>query len=80
MSDQPENTIKTPARVLASLRPGYLTVYFGYGQGLADGGIPHEVPINDIPFDLRLPNSQFTAIIDRATGSLIDVERHAGGD
>ncbi|QDT24787.1 hypothetical protein Enr10x_00790 [Gimesia panareensis] len=75
MSDQPENTIKTPAKVLASLRPGYLTVYFGYGQGLADGGIPHEVPIDDIPFDLRLPNSEFTLILD-CNGQILSVERY----
>ncbi|QDV15466.1 hypothetical protein Pan153_00800 [Gimesia panareensis] len=75
MSDQPENTIKTPAKVLASLRPGYLTVYFGYGQGLADGGIPHEVPIDDIPFDLRLPNSEFTLILD-CNGQILGVERY----
>ena len=78
MNNEPENTFKTPAKVLASLRPGYLTVYFGYGQGLADGGIPQEVPFEKIPVDLCMPNSQFMAIIDRASGSLVGVERHVG--
>ena len=75
MNNEPENTLKFPAKVLASLRPGFLTVFIGYGQGLADGGIPYEVPIDDIPFDLRLPNSEFTAIIDPANRQIIGVER-----
>ncbi|MCA9013758.1 MAG: hypothetical protein KDA77_00370 [Planctomycetaceae bacterium] len=76
MSGQFDNPYKFPAKVLASLRPGYLTVYIGYGQGLADGGIPSEFPLDDIPFDLRLPNSEFTAIIDPTNGRIIGVERY----
>lgn len=76
MSAQFETACKFPAKVLASLRRGYLTVFIGYGQGLADGGIPYEVPIDDIPFDLRLPNSEFVAIINPANGRITDVERH----
>jgi len=76
MSGQFDTPSKFPAKVLASLRPGFLTVFIGYGQGLADGGIPYEVPIDDIPFDLRLPNSEFTAIIDPANSGIIDIERN----
>tara|TARA_R110002111_G_scaffold262872_1_gene342314 strand:+ start:30124 stop:30366 length:243 start_codon:yes stop_codon:yes gene_type:complete len=76
MSDQPDTTFKVSAKVLASLRPRYLTVFIGYGLDLADGGIPHEVPIDNIPFDLRLPNSEFTAIIDRTNGQIIGIEHY----
>ncbi|QDU12307.1 hypothetical protein CA11_00840 [Gimesia maris] len=76
MSRQFDNPSKFPAKVLASLRPGYLTVSIGYGQGLADGGVPYEVPLDDIPFDLRLPNSEFTVIIDPTNGKIIGVERY----
>ncbi|QDV48076.1 hypothetical protein [Gimesia fumaroli] len=76
MSGQFDNPYKFPAKVLASLRPGYLTVSIWYGLGMTDGGIPHEVPIDDIPFDLRLPNSEFTAIIDPTNGRIIGVERY----
>ncbi|QDU00405.1 hypothetical protein V6x_00780 [Gimesia chilikensis] len=75
MSGKFDTPSKVSAKALASLRPGYLTVYIGYGQGLADGGIPYEVPIDDIPIDLRLPNSEFTAIIDPANSGIIGVER-----
>ncbi|QDT40040.1 hypothetical protein Pan241w_00930 [Gimesia alba] len=76
MRGQFDTPCKFPAKVLASLRPGYLTVFIGYGLGLADGGIPHEVPIDNIPFDLRLPNSEFIAIIDRSNGQIIGIERY----
>ncbi|WP_417387921.1 hypothetical protein [Gimesia sp.] len=76
MSSQFDTPYRFPAKVLASLRPGYLTVFIGYGQGLADGGAPHEVPLDDIPFDLRLPNSEFTVIIDPTNGKIIGVERY----
>ena len=68
--------LQIPAKVPASLRPGYLTVFIGYGLDMADGGIPHAVPIDDIPFDLRLPNSEFTAIINRTNGQIISVDRY----
>lgn len=80
MSKHPDNAFKAPAKVLACLRPGYLTVSIGYGLGMAEGGIPHEVPMDDVPLDLRLPNSEFTAVMDRTNGRLIDVERHTSGE
>jgi hypothetical protein len=75
MSNDPETILKAPARVLACLRPGYLTVLVGSGYGMADGGIPHELPMDLMPFDLRMPNSEFTVLLDRASGRFIGVER-----
>lgn len=77
MSSEPDNTLKAPARVCACLRLGYLTVFIGYGLGMADGGIPHDIAIDLVPFDLRMPNSEFTVVLDRTTGRFIGVERQA---
>ena len=78
MSDELPSIIKAPAQVLACLRPGFLTVFVGYGFGMADGGIPHEIPMDIIPFDLRMPNSEFTVVIDRTSLQFIGVERRGG--
>jgi len=75
MRSEPDTILKAPAKVLACLRPGYLTVFVGHGLGMADGGIPHEVPMDLVPFDLRMPNSEFTVVIDRTNGQFIGVER-----
>jgi hypothetical protein len=75
MRNEPDTILKAPAKVLACLRPGYLTVFVGYGLGMADGGIPHDVPMDLVPFDLRMPNSAFTVVIDRTNGRFIGVER-----
>jgi hypothetical protein len=75
MRNDPETILEAPAKVLACLRPGYLTVLVGHGLGQADGGIPHEVPMGLVPFDLRMPNSEFTVVIDRTNGQFIGVKR-----
>ncbi len=77
MSSEPETILQTPAKVLACLRPGYLTVFVGYGLGMADGGMPHDIPMDLVPFDLRMPNSEFTLVLDRTNGRFIGVERQA---
>ena len=79
MRNEPDTNLKAPAKVLACLRPGYLTVFVGHGLGMANGGIPHEVPMDLVPFDLRMPNSEFTVVLDRTNGRFIRVERHGGG-
>jgi hypothetical protein len=80
MSDLPEHVLKAPAKVLACIRPGYLTVFVGYGLGMADGGISTDVPMDLVPFDLRMPNSEFTVVIDRTDGRIIGVERRSSGE
>jgi hypothetical protein len=68
---------KIPAKTLACLRPGYLSIFVGYGLGGAEGGVPQEIPIELVPIDLRLPNAEFTVILDRSIGRIVGVERKA---
>jgi hypothetical protein len=75
MSNEPESFLRAPAQVLGCLRPGFLTVIVGHGLGMANGGIPHEIPMDLVPFDLRMPNSAFTVVLDRTKGQFIGVER-----
>jgi hypothetical protein len=75
MKNESEAILKAPAKVLGCLRPGYLTVFVGYGFGMADGGITQDVPMDLVPFDLRIPNSEFTVVLDRINGRFIAVER-----
>jgi hypothetical protein len=44
---------------------------------MADGGIPHEVPMDLVPLDLRMPNSEFTVVIDRTHWQFTGVERQS---
>jgi hypothetical protein len=53
--DQPA---RTPARVIDCLRTGWVTVLLHPNQGLADGGIPIEIPADIIPPELRFPNTE----------------------
>jgi hypothetical protein len=80
MRNEPDTILKAPGKVLACLRPGNLRVFVGYGLGMADGGILHDVPMDLVPFDLRMPNSEFTVVIDRTNGRFIGVERQAAGE
>jgi hypothetical protein len=67
--------LKAPARVLGCLCPGYVRVIVLPGYGMSDGGIPHDIPLDLVPFDLRLPNSEFMLLLDRTVGRFIGVER-----
>ena len=69
-----EPIIKIQVKVLGCLRPGYLTVFMRYGAGLADGGIPIEIPMDLVPFGLRMPNSVFSVVYDRIKDQIIEVE------
>jgi hypothetical protein len=75
MSQPPEGILKAPAKVLGCLRPGYLTVFVGHGIGMANGGMPVDVPMDRVPFNLRMPNSEVTVVIDRTNERFIGVER-----
>jgi hypothetical protein len=75
MSNDPETILKAPAVVLGCLCPGYVRVIVLPGHGMADGGILHDVPLDLIPFDLRLPNSEFILLLDRAAGRFVGVAR-----
>ena len=67
-------TRKIHAKVIGSLRAGHLTVFVGTGIGMLDGGFATEVPIDLIPFELRMPNSEFILIHDRSN-TFVGIER-----
>lgn len=64
-----------PVRVFACLKTNYFTVLAYPGQGLADGGIPLEVETSLIPFDLRMPNSEFFLLMRQDTSEIVKVLR-----
>ncbi|MEA5570495.1 hypothetical protein [Calothrix sp. UHCC 0171] len=64
-----------PATVLGCLRNGEITVILCAGIGLADGGKRAQLPIHIIPLDLRMPNSKFDVLLERASGSFVKVLR-----
>ena len=55
---------RVPARVLGCLSRTHITVILYPNVGLADGGINIDVPIEDVPLDCRMPNSEFDMIFD----------------
>jgi hypothetical protein len=55
--DQSRELRRVPASVFAALAPGTLRLTLFPGLGMADGGIPLDVPVEDIPPDLRMPNT-----------------------
>jgi hypothetical protein len=65
-----------PARVLACLHSGRITVVLHPGQGLADGGVPYEMEASLIPMDLRIPNSEFVVLSRKDTGQVVKVLRN----
>jgi hypothetical protein len=48
---------RVSAVVFACLIPGEIRIILHPGVGLADGGTPRDVPVEQIPFDLRMPNT-----------------------
>jgi hypothetical protein len=52
-----------------------ITVIACPGQGLADGGVPIEIESSLIPFDLRMPNSEFMLLVRKDTSEIVKVLR-----
>jgi len=48
---------RVPAVVFASLRPGEIRIIIHPGDGMADGGRERDVPFEQIPAELRMPNT-----------------------
>ena len=65
-----------PARVLACLHSGRITVVLFPDQGLADGGVPCEIEASLIPIDLRIPNCEFVVLSRKDTGQVVKVLRN----
>ncbi len=66
---------RVPARVLACLSRSRITIILYPGQGLADGGSKIDIPIEAVPPDLRMPNSEFDMIFDRQAWGYTKVVR-----
>ena len=69
MSDNPYPSQwreRVPARVFACLLPGELRLTLYPGVGLADGGRPIDVPVECVPPDLRMPNTNLWVRFDEA--------------
>ena len=56
-----------PARVLAMLAPGSIQVILCPNQGLADGGIPRDIPLELVPSELRTPNTDLWVTLQNDT-------------
>jgi len=53
-----------PAVVFACLVPGEIRILLHPGVGLADGGAHRDVPVVEIPPELRMPNTQLWVQLD----------------
>ena len=73
MTSTPRHCDLIPAVVLGCLRDRWLMVITFPGYGMADGGIPDEYPMDDIPFTLRMPNTRLFLIRDYETWKLLAV-------
>ena len=62
-------------KVLGCLRNRQITVIVLPGNGFVDRGLLEELPVSMIPFDLRMPNSEFDILLNRTTGCFTQVLR-----
>ena len=69
--------VRTPAKVLACLGPREIRIILFPGLGLADGDIPIDVPRDQIPFDLRTPNTLLWLEFDQDRNVVTAVRREA---
>lgn len=76
-SDNESQFLRAPARVLGCLEAGTVTVIVCPGNGHVNGGVPVILPVELIPFDLRMPNSEFDVVLDRKTGFFTEILRTA---
>jgi hypothetical protein len=59
-------THEIPATVMAVLTRTSIKIVLLPGVGMADGGIPVDIPIDLVPFELRIPNSLLTVTVNNA--------------
>lgn len=55
---------RVPAVVFGCLRRGELRIIVYPDLGLTNGGSPWDVSVNDIPFELRFPNTRLWLQLD----------------
>lgn len=66
---------RLPAIVLGCLIKNTITVIVLPGNGFVDGGLRWEIPLEIVPFDLRMPNSEFYLLWNRERKDYIKVLR-----
>jgi hypothetical protein len=71
----PEWTERIPAEVFACFIPGEMRIILLPGVGLANGGAPRDVPMDLIPFELRVPNARVWVELDAQRREVIRVWR-----
>ncbi len=69
---------RAPARVIGVLARNTITVVLWHGVGLVDGGIVRELPLELVPMDLRLPNSEFDVVFDQGIAVRVDRKDRPG--
>jgi len=68
---------RVPAVVFGCLLPRELRIIVHPGVGLADGGVPWNVPVDLIPPDLRMPNTPLWLKLDDEM-NILEVWRRDG--
>jgi hypothetical protein len=64
---------KVAAIVFGCLRAGELQLIVLPGVGHANGGIPFTVPVEVVPFELRMPNTQLWIKVERNSIGCLDI-------
>ncbi len=62
--------IRAPARVLGCLQRATLTIIVCPENGFVNGGVIKILPLELVPFDLRMPNSEFDIMLDTNSGAI----------
>jgi hypothetical protein len=57
---------QVPAVVFAALSPGEIRIILHPGEGLAGGGAPRDISLEQIPFELRIPNTPLWVKLDES--------------
>ena len=68
------NRIRIWATVIGCLMPGCVDVILGQGIGMLDGGVATQLPIDLVPFSLRMPNTEFIVVLDVQSHEVVAVE------
>ena len=75
MQSRPTQRLRAPARVVGCLEKSTLTILVCPENGLANGGVAKVLPLESVPLDLRLPNSEFEVVIDLNSGAIEVVQK-----
>lgn len=55
---------RVPAIVFGSLYPGEIRIVLRPGSGLAQGGAPRDIAVDNVPPELRIPNTPLWVRLD----------------